>query len=85
MNGVPAIAGVLLLHPRDNVFVATRDLAAGWEVAGGIRTQEAIARGHKVAVERIAAGSPVLKYGQVIGVRRAISRLDSTCMCTIWR
>jgi altronate hydrolase len=71
MNGVPAIAGVLLLHPRDNVFVATRDLAAGWEVAGGIRTQEAIARGHKVAVERIAAGSPVLKYGQVIGVAKS--------------
>jgi altronate hydrolase len=45
----------LLLHPDDDVAVAVHELPG-------------VPRGHKVAVRDIAAGAPVRKYGQVIGV-----------------
>ena len=48
----------LLLHPDDDVAVALRDLPG-------------VPRGHKTAVRDIAAGAPVRKYGQVIGVATA--------------
>ena len=54
------------LDPSDNVVTATRPLEAGMEVEG-VRTAALIPSGHKVAVRDIAAGAPVVKYGQVIG------------------
>lgn len=60
---------VIRLHPNDNVVVAARAIAAGTPIAGeSIRALESISMGHKVASQAIAAGSPVIKYGQVIGV-----------------
>jgi len=57
------------LHPLDNVVVASRRIPAGARVAGeAAETLQAIPTGHKVATAFIAAGEPVLKYGQVIGV-----------------
>lgn len=47
--------GVLVLDPRDNVGVATRDLPG-------------IPRGHKVALCEIGSGEHIYKYGHVIGV-----------------
>lgn len=60
----------LQIHADDNVAVALRDLPAGHEVKIGdhyITLQEAIARGHKFALEKIVAEEDVIKYGFPIG------------------
>lgn len=59
--------GVIILHPADTVAVAAKSLEAGTDIGGGV-VSAAIPFGHKVALTDIAAGSPVRKYGQVIGV-----------------
>jgi altronate hydrolase len=63
-------APVLLLDPRDSVAVAVAPLLDGAVVdCGGrtLRVAEDIPVGHKLAVCEVAAGDPVLKYGQPIG------------------
>ena len=58
------------IHPRDSVAVALRPLAAGRAVSAGglaVTPVEEIPAGHKVALEAIAAGEPVIKYGFPIG------------------
>ncbi len=69
---------VLVLHPTDNVATALVDLAAGQTVTAArqsgtvtVRAQEPIAFGHKLALVPLAAGTPVYKYGEVIGVTAA--------------
>jgi altronate hydrolase len=65
----PTDVAVIRLHPRDNVVVAARRVPQGaWVVSEGVRSAEAIPLGHKLASRSIAAGEPVLKYGQAIGV-----------------
>jgi altronate hydrolase len=62
---------VVLLHPDDDIAVAVRDLAVGStvDVAGtAITVRAPVPAGHKMAVREVAAGSPVRKYGQLIGV-----------------
>ena len=54
------------LDDNDNVATAVRPLEAG-ETVFGVVVKERIPRGHKVALGAVAAGSPVLKYGQFIG------------------
>lgn len=61
--GKPA---VVRLSPQDNVVVAVDILREG-AVAGGVKALARIPRGHKMAIEPIAEGEPVRKYGQVIG------------------
>lgn len=61
---------IIRLNEADNVAVARVDLAPGLllsEFDPPVQVVEAIAAGHKVALRRIAAGEPVLKYTQVIG------------------
>lgn len=59
------------LHASDNVAIATEPLAPGNSVCVG-ETQVVIAaavpRGHKFAICEIPQDSPVLKYGQPIGI-----------------
>jgi altronate hydrolase len=58
------------LRPDDNVAVAARPLAIGSEfrVNGhAIRVATGVGAGHKVAVQPIAKGEAVRKYGQIIG------------------
>ncbi|MDZ7937512.1 MAG: altronate dehydratase family protein [Rhodoferax sp.] len=67
-SSVPAL---ILLSDLDNVAVARSPLAPDEDhvIAGGsVRVRAPIAAGHKLAVRLIAAGTPVLKYGQTIGV-----------------
>ncbi len=59
----------LHLHPEDPVHVTVARVPAGTEVAG-VQTREAVPAGHKLATRPIAAGQPVLKYGQPIGLAR---------------
>jgi altronate hydrolase len=61
-----ADAVVIRLHPSDNVVVASCRIPQGAR-ADGVTAVEAIPSGHKMATAFIAAGRPVLKYGQVIG------------------
>lgn len=67
-------ADALVIHPRDNVAVALRDLAPGTEIRvhiGGesrrLRVVDAIPANHKVALRKIPSGGLVVKYGEPIG------------------
>lgn len=62
----------LRLHPRDNVVVARRDVAAGTPVPEeGFVTAGAVPAGHKAAAALIRKGEPVRKYAEVIGFASA--------------
>ncbi|MGV0879003.1 altronate dehydratase family protein [Martelella sp. FLE1502] len=56
-------SSILRLHAEDNVGIALADLKPGEAGAN-----EAIPRGHKMALEAIPQGAFVRKYGQIIGV-----------------
>jgi SAF domain-containing protein len=61
---------VLVISGRDNVATALEALTPGEEVeAGGLTivVRDEVPSGHKVALRRIVAGEPVLKYGSTIG------------------
>ncbi len=55
------------LRPRRQRRHRARDIVAGHAVADGVVAAERIPAGHKVAVQPIAAGEPVIRYGQIIG------------------
>jgi altronate dehydratase len=62
----------LLIHPRDNVAVALRDLAAGEEVKArgveGLTALQEIPASHKIALRDIPAGEEIIKYGETVAV-----------------
>lgn len=57
----------LLLNELDNVLIAAEPLHPG-QTVHGVRVSGNIPAGHKIAAKAIAAGSVVLRYGQVIGM-----------------
>lgn len=60
-----------MISARDNVATALEALEPGRRVeANGVTVTavEAIAAGHKIALQPIAAGSAVIKYGSPIGL-----------------
>lgn len=62
---------VIVISDADNVGTALEALEPGRVLArpnASVTVREAIPRGHKVALARIAAGTPVVKYGSSIGV-----------------
>jgi len=68
----------LLLDARDTAAIALAPLPPGTavEVRRGGETVRVVAEtlipfGHKIAVAPMAAGAPVIKYGEVIGVATA--------------
>ncbi len=66
-------ARVVALDERDNVVNALHALAAGDRfVAHGreVIVNEAVPMGHKVALAPIAAGKPVIKFGEPIAIAR---------------
>lgn len=63
------------VNPKDNVaiIVHPEGAAQGSELPGGLIARERIPQSHKIALYDLEAGSPVLRYGQVIGhANRAI-------------
>jgi len=61
---------LLLLDPRDNVAIATKDIHAGETLTVADRVvsvRDDIPQGHKVALEAMPTGTDVLRYGEVIG------------------
>ena len=62
---------VIRIHPADNVVIARRQLAGGTRLAGeDVVVRGLVPPGHKVATCAIAAGEPVRRYNQIIGVAR---------------
>ena len=69
---------VHILHPNDNVATALVELQPGTVVepdrggqrapASRVEIRSPIPFGHKLALEPIAKGQPVFKYGEVIGL-----------------
>jgi galactarate dehydratase len=57
------------VHSRDNVgiVVNTGGLAAGARFVDGLTLDEAVPQAHKLAVQPIAKGEPIVRYGQPIG------------------
>lgn len=65
----------LRLGSDDDVAVVVDDVAAGATVRVGAReviAVGAVARGHKMALNPVALGDPVRKYGQIIGFATAV-------------
>ena len=61
---------ILVISDRDNVATALEALDAGRTLDirnVTVTVREPIQRGHKVALTRIVAGEPVIKYGSPIG------------------
>ena len=62
---------LIRIHPSDNVAVALADLPQGTTVTVDgveVTAAEAITRGHKIALQDIAAGEPIVKYGNTIAL-----------------
>ena len=58
------------LHPTDNIVIAMIPLHANRTIdAAGrcVTLNQLVGAGHKIAVEAIAVGDPVRRYGQIIG------------------
>ncbi len=57
------------MHERDNVAIVANDggLAAGTTLDSGLKLQERVPQGHKVALSDIAADAAILRYGIPIG------------------
>jgi hypothetical protein len=81
---VPLDQVAVHLHPLDNVVIAKVDLPAGITLllpdradiapSRTLHLRQAIPSAHKVALRLIAAGEPVLRYGQEIGRARTAIR-----------
>lgn len=54
------------VHDSDNVAIAVKPLSAGTEIEG-LHINQDIPQAHKVALKDIPAGSPVIRYGVVLG------------------
>jgi hypothetical protein len=64
----------IVVSTRDNVATALEPLAAGSSLAIGddtIAVRDRIPQGHKIAIQEIAAGAAVVKYGSPIGTATA--------------
>jgi altronate dehydratase small subunit len=64
----------ILIHDKDNVAVALRDIHENEEIVIGrengsfrMKVSEAISFGHKFAVRYLEKDETVIKYGEVIG------------------
>ncbi|MGV6875674.1 UxaA family hydrolase [Pseudochelatococcus sp. B33] len=65
------VSPAILLNSLDNVAVARAAIPTGTEIFLNDRrvvAEDDIPSGHKIALEPIEAGRPVLKYGQTIGI-----------------
>ena len=64
----------ILIHEADDVLIAKRDLSAGVAVrASGVEIvlRQDVPAGHKIARRAVKMGSPIRRYGEIIGVARA--------------
>jgi galactarate dehydratase len=66
---MPTQPHTIRMHERDNVAIVANDggLDAGTVLPGGLQLVDRVPQGHKVALQPIAAGAAVLRYGIPIG------------------
>lgn len=66
------VDSILVIHEKDNVAVALRDIEAGEEAwlrgEPSVTTLEPIPASHKVALRDIGKGETIIKYGEPVGV-----------------
>ena len=64
---------LIRMHADDNVAIVANDggLPAGTQIPDGPTLLDKVPQGHKLALENIPAGSPVRRYGVVIGTVKA--------------
>src|ERR1700735_3143905 len=57
------------VHARDNVAIVVNEggLPAGTRFDSGLTLLDDVPEAHKIALEDIAAGAPILRYGSIIG------------------
>ena len=70
MSSIELDFAVLRLREGDHVGVLKKTIKAGTELVGGdgtVTTPVTIPAGHKIALQPVADGEPVRKYGQIIG------------------
>ena len=64
-------SNALLIDPCDNVVTLLRAVPAGgsveWAAAGAVVAHQELPVGHKVAIESVAPGGEIRKYGSPIG------------------
>lgn len=63
----------VVLNELDNVATLKKSIAAGTLLVNGsprVKSSQDIMQGHKIALSSIAAGEPIVKYGQIIGFAR---------------
>lgn len=65
------LARTLRLHASDNLLVALETIEPGAALAEDAVAAARVPRGHKIAARTIAAGEPILKFGQIIGFATA--------------
>ena len=65
----PSLARSVKVHADDNVAIVVdaKGARAGQSLADGTRLRDNVPMGHKVALVEIAAGAPIVRYGEVIG------------------
>ncbi|OXM84215.1 UxaA family hydrolase [Paenibacillus rigui] len=71
---IEAGADALVMDARDHVATAIKDLQAGQQVSYRVQDQvhtvvllDNVPFGHKVAIQDVAQGTDIRKYGEVIG------------------
>lgn len=65
------MATTIRLSPKDNVVITTGTISPGQPIDSSekpIVANAQIQRGHKIALKSIAAGQPIIKYGEPIGL-----------------
>src|SRR5215813_12923704 len=67
------------VHERDNVaiIVDLEGAPAGTEFPGGLILREHIPQAHKVALQQLEPGEPVIRYGEIIGTATRAIRAGS--------
>jgi len=76
----------IVVDKLDNVATALRNLEQGESIrvdigstTNEVAVKESVAQGFKVALEDIAEGQPVIKYGEVIGLA-TLNIAKGTCV-----
>ena len=69
------LANMIILAASDNVGIALRGIAAGEIAVSGdgrrIACTEEIPQGHKLALEEIAEGQKLIRFGVPVGIARS--------------
>ncbi len=65
-------ARYIQVHPSDNVAIVVNEggLPAGAKFSSGLVLLETVPEAHKVALETVAEGAPIIRYGVTIGYAR---------------